>query len=65
MRKRYQHFGDSLDRYRKLDLLNLSEVEQEIDSLIALAGDDPDWETIEEVSGLIKVAKALGTKRSW
>ena len=65
MRKRYQHFGDSLDRYRKLDLLNLAEVEQEIDSLIAFAGDDPDWETIEQVSGLIKVAKALGTKRSW
>lgn len=65
MRKRYQHFGDSLDRFRKLDLLNLKEVEEEIDLLIKLAGDDPDDQTIQEVSGLIKVAKALGTKRSW
>ena len=64
MRKQ-KYYGDSLDRYKKLDLLNLAEVEQEIDLLIELAGDDPDWDTIEEVSGLIKVAKALGSKRSW
>ena len=64
MRKQ-KYYGDSLDRYKKLDLLSLAEVEQEIDLLIELAGDDPDWDTIEEVSGLIKVAKALGSKRSW
>lgn len=63
--KRYRHYGDSLDRYKKLDLLSLVEVEQEIDLRIELAGDDPDWDTIEEVSGLIKVAKALGSSREW
>lgn len=56
---------DSLQRYPKLNLLNLKGVEEEIDLLIEIAGDNPSYRTIKEVEGLIKVAKALGTKRSW
>ena len=52
-------------RYKKINILNLQEVEQEIDFLISLAGDDPSDRTIEEVSSLIGIAKALGTKKSW
>ena len=52
-------------RFNKLDTLNLKEVEQEIDTLISIAGDDPSDETIKEVSSLIKVANALGTSRKW
>ena len=52
-------------RFRKLDALNLQEVEHEIDTLISIAGDEPTLETIEEVSALIKVARALGSDRNW
>ena len=52
-------------RFHKLDTLNLQEVEQEIDILISIAGDEPTDETIKEVSGLIQVANSLGTKRKW
>jgi hypothetical protein len=62
--KRYLEPKDSLTRYAKVNLLNLQAVEQEIDLLISIS-DNPSWETINEISGLIKVAKALGTKRSW
>jgi hypothetical protein len=54
-----------IDRYRKLDLLNLAEVEAEIDLLISIAGDDPSDSLIKEVSGLINVANSLGTSRKW
>jgi hypothetical protein len=62
--RKYRHYGDSLDRYRKLNTLNLKEVEQEIDLMISIS-DNPSMELIKEVSELIKLAKALGTKRSW
>jgi hypothetical protein len=52
-------------RFNKIDNLNLKEVEQELDTLIAIAGDEPTLETIEEVSALIKVAIALGSDRKW
>ena len=53
------------NRYRKINSLNLTEVEQEIDLLIDLAGDDPSNELIDEVTKLIRLAKALGTTRKW
>jgi hypothetical protein len=52
-------------RYKKINILNLQEVEQEIDFLISLAGDDPSEKTIKEVSDLIGIAKALGTRKAW
>lgn len=63
--RKYLEPADSLTRYAKINLLNLQAVEEQIDLLIELAGDDPDWGTIKEVEGLIKVAKSLGTKRKW
>lgn len=55
-----------LDQFRKLDLLNLQEVEQEIDSMIAIIGDrDVDSQTIQYVMGLMQVARSLGTKKVW
>ena len=51
-------------RYRQLNTLNLQEVEQEIDLLISIS-DNPSDELIQEVTSLIRVAKALGTKRIW
>lgn len=61
---RYRNYGDSLDRYRTLNTLNLAEVEQEIDLMMSIS-DDPSDELIETITSLIKLAKALGTKRSW
>lgn len=52
-------------RFHKLDTLNLKEVEQEIDTLISIAGDEPTDETIQEVTKLVRLAKSLGTKREW
>jgi hypothetical protein len=54
-----------MNRFRKLDTLSLQEVEQEIDLLISLSGDEPDDRVIEEVTKLIRLANALGTKRKW
>ena len=51
-------------RYRQLNTLNLQEVEQEIDLLISIS-DNPSDELIKEVTSLIQVAKALGSKRVW
>jgi hypothetical protein len=51
-------------RFRKLNILNLQEVEQEIDLLISIS-DNPSDELIKEVTSLIQVAKALGSKRVW
>ena len=57
---------DSLDRYRKLDLLNLKDVEQEIDTMISIIGErDVDSKTTEYVLGLMQVARALGTTKKW
>jgi hypothetical protein len=52
-------------RFSKVDLLNLKAVEREIDTLISIAGDNPSEATIKEVTRLVKVAKALGTSRTW
>ncbi len=55
-----------MDRFRKLDLLSLSEVEREVDIMIEIIGDRiPDNEEIKQVSELISLAKSLGTKRVW
>ena len=51
-------------RYKTINLLNLAEVEQEIDLLISIT-DNPSDELIKEVTSLIRVAKALGSKREW
>lgn len=55
-----------MERFRKLDILNLMDVEREIDILIELIGDRvPDDKEIKEVTSLMRLAKSLGTKRSW
>lgn len=54
-----------MNRFRKLDILSLQEVEQEIDLLISLSGDEPDDRVVDEVTKLIRLANALGTKRKW
>lgn len=51
-------------RYRKLNILNLQEVEQEIDLMMSIS-DNPSDELIKEVSDLIKLAKSLGSRRKW
>lgn len=61
---RYRNYGDSLDRYRTLNTLNLQEVEQEIDLMMSIS-DNPSDELIEQVVSLIKLAKALGSRREW
>lgn len=52
-------------RFAKVNPFDLQAIEAEIDLLIDLAGDDPSDYTIEQVTKLIKAAKALGTKRKW
>jgi hypothetical protein len=53
-------------RFRKLDVLNLAEVEREVDLMIQLIGDrEPSDSEIKEVTSLIRLAKSLGTKRKW
>ena len=53
-------------RFKKVNLLDLAEVENEIDTLISIVGDKiVDQDTYEYVVGLIAAAKALGTKRAW
>jgi len=55
-----------MERFRKLDILSLSEVEREVDIMIEIIGDRiPSDEEIKQVSELISLAKSLGTKRSW
>ena len=59
-------YNDSLDKFRKVDLLNLKDVENEIDSMIEIIGDrDVDTKTMEYVMGLMQVARALGTTKKW
>ena len=53
-------------RFRKLDILSLSEVEREVDTLIEIIGDRiPDDEEYKQVSDLMSLAKSLGSKRVW
>ncbi len=55
-----------MERFRKLDLLSLSEVEREVDIMIEIIGDRiPSDEEYKQVSDLIALAKSLGTKRTW
>ena len=54
-------------RYRKLDILSLSEVEAEIDTMLYLF---PDLDkvsdgTIELLNSLIKLAKSLGSTKDY
>lgn len=53
-------------RYRKLDILSLSEVEQEIDLLMSIVDlDNLSDEMFELLNSLIKLAKSLGSTREW
>jgi hypothetical protein len=55
-----------MNNFRKLDILSLSEVEREVDTLIEIIGDRvPDNDEIKQVSDLISLANSLGTKRKW
>lgn len=54
-----------MNRYKVIDLLNLKEVEQEIDTLISIVGDNPSDETTKEIVLLMGVARSLGSSRSW
>jgi hypothetical protein len=56
---------NEMNRYKELNPLSLSEIEQEIDTLIATAGDDPSDETIKEVTLLMGAARSLGSVRTW
>ena len=57
---------DSLDRYRRIDLLNLQDVEQEIDTMVSIIGEsDVDDKTLQYVMGLMQVARSLGSTRNW
>lgn len=62
--KRYLDPKDSLTRYAKVNPLNLQAVEQEIDLLISIS-ENPSDRTIKEITRLIGLAKALGTRREW
>jgi hypothetical protein len=54
-----------MTRFNTINTLNLQEVEQEIDTLISIAGDEPSDDTIKEVTLLMGVARSLGSSRSW
>jgi hypothetical protein len=55
-----------MERFAKLDILNLTAVEREIDIMIETIGNRiPDNEEIEHVTKLINLANSLGTKRNW
>lgn len=53
-------------RYKQLNILDLREVEQEIDLLLSIVNlDTIDDQTFEYLNGLVKLAKSLGSVRSW
>ena len=53
-------------RYRKLDILSLSEVEKEIDLLMSITDlDNLSDEMFELLNSLIKLAKALGSTKDY
>lgn len=53
-------------RYRKLDILSLSEVEQEIDLLMSIVDlDNLSDEMFELLNSLIKLAKSLGSTKDY
>jgi len=54
-----------MERYKKLNLLSLQDVEQELDVLMSLNPDTMSDETVEYVTKLIRVAKALGSRKEY
>lgn len=55
-----------MSNYKQINLLNLKELEQEIDTMIEIIGDRmPSDDQARYVGQLIKAAKALGSKREW
>lgn len=61
-----KYYGDSLDRYRQLNILNLKEVEQELDTLLSTVNlDTIDDQTFDYLNSLVKLAKSLGSTREW
>jgi hypothetical protein len=50
--------------YRKINTLNLQEVETEIEFLLSISN-DPNDKLIKEINSLMIIAKALGTDRKW
>ena len=53
-------------RFKKIDLLNLNEVEKEIEMMMSIVNPDTmSDETFEYVNNLIKVAKSLGTRKEY
>lgn len=55
-----------MERFRKLNILSLTEVEREVDFLIDLIGDRiPTDDEEKQVVQLIGIAKSLGSSRNW
>ena len=53
-------------RYRKLDILSLSEVEKEIDTLLSIVDlDNLSDEMLELLTSLIRLAKSLGSTKDY
>lgn len=53
-------------RYRKLNILDLAEVEKEIDTLLSIVDlDNLSDEMYETLNSLMKLAKSLGSTRNW
>ena len=52
-----------INRFAKLDTLNLQQVEQELAVLFTLNPDTMSDETAEYINKLIKLANALGTRK--
>ena len=53
-------------RYKQLNILDLNEVEQEIDTLLEIVNlDTIDDQTFEYLNSLVKLAKSLGSRREW
>jgi hypothetical protein len=50
--------------FKKLNPLNLAEIEREIDFLISIS-DNPSDDAADEIATLIKLANSLGTRRKW
>ena len=52
-------------RFNKLDLLSLQAVEEELALLMSFNPDTMSDETAERIDSLIRIAKALGTKKEY
>lgn len=53
-------------RYKTLNILSLSEVEKEIDTLLSIVDvDNLSDENYELLNSLMKLAKSLGSRREW